>query len=256
MPATKYCVSIAGLDPSGGAGILSDVKTFEALGVQGFGISTATTYQNEHTFSGLSWLGFAEIVKQLDPLFDAHEIGHVKIGLIESWEVLKMTLAYLKEKNPEICIVWDPILASSSGFTFHSDSFIEPDLDIFNTIDLFTPNIIEMEKLFPQVRGGETGIELSMYCSVLLKGGHGQSEHANDILFHNRDTSVIHGARLPYDKHGTGCVLSAAIVAHLAKGNNVEDSCNRAKNYVNTFLNSNTSLLGSHSPQKNEKAYS
>ena len=255
MRGVPFGLSIAGLDPCGGAGILSDIKTFEALGVQGFGVSTATTYQNEHTFYGLKWLDFEDIREQLDPLFDTYEIAHAKIGLIETWETLKLTLDYLKEKNKEMVIVWDPILSSSSGYKFHNEDLADPGQDIFKSIDLFTPNSPEMLKLFPNDNGGDRGIKLSMHCSVLLKGGHNHSEHADDILYEKGNAKVIGGERLPFDKHGTGCVLSAAIVAHLALGNNMEESCREAKNYVNKFLNSNTSLLGSHSLQ-NEKTYS
>ena len=77
---------------------------------------------------------------------------------------------------------------------------------------------------------------MSEYCSVLLKGGHDQTEHSNDTLFQDRIKKAIVGERLPFDKHGTGCVLSAAIVAHLAMGGNMEESCTRAKEYVNKFL--------------------
>ena len=79
--------------------MLADIKTFEALGVQGFGASTATTFQNEHTFYGLEWLGFNQIKEQLDPLFNTYEISFAKIGLVESWKCLQSTLAYLRERK-------------------------------------------------------------------------------------------------------------------------------------------------------------
>jgi len=249
MRAGRYSLSIAGLDPSGGAGILSDAKTFESLGVQGFGVSTSMTYQNEHTFNGLNWLSFEEIVNQLDPLFDAYLIEYVKIGLIENRDVLEHILAYLKQRNKDIFIVWDPILSSSSGYQFHNDGLLDSNIEIFNSIGLFTPNMEEIEKLYPRTSGGETGINLSRYCSVLLKGGHNQADHSDDLLFEYGKTTIIRGNRYPHDKHGTGCVSSAAIVAHLALGNNLEKSCREAKNYVTKFLNSNKSLLGSHSLQ-------
>jgi len=249
MRTTTYGLSVAGLDPSGGAGILADAKTFEALGVQGFGVSTSTTYQNEHTFNGISWLHFDEIVNQLDPLFDAYPIEYAKIGLIENLDVLKGTLAYLKERNKDIFIVWDPILSSSAGYQFHGDGFLESNNEILNAIGLFTPNMEEMKKLYPGNKESEIGIKLSTYCAVLLKGGHSQTEHSDDLLFEDGNTTIIKGIRYPYDKHGTGCVLSAAIVAHLALGDNLEHSCREAKNYVNQFLISNGSLLGTHSLQ-------
>lgn len=249
MQEAKFSLSIAGLDPSGGAGILSDVKTFESLGMPGFAVSSGLTYQNEHTFTGLRWNNYEEIIAQLEPLFDAYEITCVKIGLIENIDVLENVVQYLRQKNSEIQIVWDPILASSTGFQFHGENFLNLSHTILESIDLFTPNQVEIEKLFSNRSGGETGIELSRYCSVLLKGGHNQSEHSNDILYQNGNTMIIRGERIPYEKHGTGCVLSAAIVAHLSRGNSVEESCRRAKNYVTKFLTSNKTLLGSHTLQ-------
>ncbi len=229
--------------------MLADIKTFEALGVQGFGASTATTFQNEHTFYGLEWLGFNQIKEQLDPLFNTHEISFAKIGLVESWECLQRTLAYLRERNKDMVIVWDPILSSSSGYQFHSGGADDDCMNIFESIDLFIPNVDEMLKLFPHTNAHEKGKELSVDCAVLLKGGHNRSEHSNDILYEKEVAKVIVGERLKYDKHGTGCVLSAAIVAHLAMGSNLEESCRQAKSYLNKFLMSNSSLLGSHSLQ-------
>ena len=249
MRKSGSCLSIAGLDPSGGAGMLADIKTFEALGVQGFGASTATTFQNEHTFYGLDWLSSKQIEEQLDPLFNTYEICCAKIGLVESWKCLQNTLAYLRERNKNMLIAWDPILSSSSGYCFHANEATDTCKNIFAAIDLFTPNIEEMTQLFPQTDAHTKGKELSMDCAVLLKGGHNQAQHSNDILFEKGTMKTLAGDRLKYDKHGTGCVLSAAIVAHLSMGNNVEESCRRAKKYVNRFLMSNPTLLGSHTLQ-------
>lgn len=249
MPTSIFSLSIAGLDPTGGAGLLSDAKTFEALGSPGFGVATALTYQNEHTFDGLRWSQYDEIILQLESLFHAYEIGFVKIGLIENLKTLEKVTTYLKEKNNEIIIVWDPILSSSSGFQFHDADFLNSNKALFEEIDLLTPNQEEMEKLFTGGNISDIALDLSSSCSVLLKGGHNLAEHSNDHLFENGIKKVISGERLPYDKHGTGCVLSAAIVAYLSKGNSMEESCRRAKNYVTKFISSNTSLLGSHKLQ-------
>ena len=249
MQEGEFSLSIAGLDPSGGAGILSDVKTFESIGVKGFAVSTGTTFQNEHSFKGVKWSSIEDLQCQLDPLFDAYNIGYSKIGLIENAEVLEWVVDYLKDRNDQMIIVWDPILSASSGYGFHKDYFMDAHLEILKKITLITPNLNEIGKLFSGDNGGETGITLSRYCSVLLKGGHNHVNHANDTLYENGNIRVIEGERLPYEKHGTGCVFSAAIVAHLSEGYSVGESCHRAKDYLTKFLTSNSSLLGSHSLQ-------
>ena len=114
-----YVLSIAGFDPSGGAGILADIKTMEALQVQGFGVATSLTYQNENAFLGLHWISLERIIAQLKPLISIYPISVVKIGLIESPTVLQGLLNYLKENLPSVRIVWDPILRASAGFDFH-----------------------------------------------------------------------------------------------------------------------------------------
>jgi hydroxymethylpyrimidine/phosphomethylpyrimidine kinase len=226
--------------------MLADIKTFEALGVMAFGASSATTYQNEHTFYGLDWLSLDRIKEQLDPLFNTHNISFAKIGLIQNWECLLSIVNYLKDRNSDMVIAWDPILSSSSGYRFHTKGTTATWQDIFVAIDLFTPNFEEMTQLFPQMDAHEKGKELSADCAVLLKGGHNQSEHSNDILFEKGTMTTLAGERLRHDKHGTGCVLSAAIIAYLSMGNNLQESCRRAKKYVNRFLMSSPTLLGSH----------
>src|ERR1043166_3254674 len=112
-----YTLSIAGFDPSGGAGILADVKTFEASKIYGMGVITANTFQDENAFEHVDWIPIEEIKKQVEVVLKNHKIEFAKIGLVENFENLYALVSFLRTKIPGL--VWDPILKSSSGYDFH-----------------------------------------------------------------------------------------------------------------------------------------
>lgn len=232
-----YALSIAGLDPTGGAGILADIKTFEQLGVQGFGVATAVTYQTEERYFGQDWIDLEKIIFQIDPLLDRYSIDFVKIGLIKNFEVLYKLIQYLRSKG-NYFIVWDTILSTSSGFDIHSD--LEHKFRVINEMDLITPNVPEAVKLF-----GTSNAEKLAYedVSILLKGGH---DNFHDILIEDNIVTEFEGEAIEWKKHGTGCILSAAIVGELAKGIALQEACKKAKKYVENRMNSNSSLLAFH----------
>jgi len=248
-------LSIAGLDPSAGAGLLADIKTFEAHRVYGLGVCSCITYQNEKEISGLCWVTADEIIEQLKPLFKEYNIGHVKIGVIQNIETLEKVIAYLQSINPGIKIVWDPILKSSSGFEFHHKIDRHTLRDLCNNLFLITPNFREIKHLFPEMPEEDAGIYLSEFCAVLLKGGHSGKTNCTDFLFTNGEVKNIESQRLEIDKHGTGCVLSSAITANLANGLTLPAACEAAKQYVIDFLQSDPGLVGHHS-YENAKIYS
>lgn len=245
-----YVLSIAGLDPSAGAGVLADVKTMEQCGVYGLGVATAITYQNENEFDGLKWLSFEEIEKQLTPLVRKYTIEVVKIGLIKNLEILEKIISLLTTHYSPLHIIWDPILSASAGFNFHSDLDERQLKKVLDSIYLITPNQPEYEKL-----------QLTTYnfekTTVLLKGGHRDEHH--DLLIEpraksqesrtkNKEPLLIKGCdKKLVSKHGSGCVLSSAIASYLALGNSLANSCEMGKKYVEHFLESNKGLLGYHS---------
>jgi hydroxymethylpyrimidine kinase/phosphomethylpyrimidine kinase len=241
-----YVITIAGHDPSGGAGLNADTKTFENLNVYGLSVCSAITYQDEDTFEGVDWVSSDNIIKQLDALLKKYHVGFIKVGLIESFNSLKIVLAYLKAKYPAVKVVWDPILRATSGFTIHS---IFEGLDVLlDSIYILTPNRNEILQLTGLTDSMDAARTLSAHTYLLLKGGHAKS-HATDIMFYKQDRLFdVGGDRLKAtDKHGTGCVLSASIVSYLALGNTIEGACVKAKKYVEDFLQSNDSRLGYHS---------
>lgn len=232
-----YTLSIAGLDPTGGAGILADIKTFEQTGVQGFAVATSLTYQTEERYFGQEWVNLDTIIKQVEPLLERYPIRYIKIGLIENFKVLSQLLQYLRAKG-NYYIIWDTILSTSSGTDIHQQI---PHLDrIIQEVNLITPNVPEAEKLF-----GTSNAEKLAYdeVSILLKGGH---DNFHDILVHEKDLFKFPGEPIEWKKHGTGCILSAAITGELAKGSSLEQACRTAKSYVEERMQSNPSLLAFH----------
>lgn len=240
-----YVITIAGHDPSAGAGLNADIKTFEKLKVYGLSVCSAITYQDEDNFEAVDWISGNKIIAQLDILLKKYEVDYIKIGLIQSFNVLKKVLNYLNESYPEVKVIWDPILRATSGFTIHS---IFKGLDVLlQSIYILTPNRKEILQLTGLTDSIDASRTLSTHTHLLLKGGHAK-DHATDCMFYHREKLFeVQGDRFKSsDKHGTGCVLSAAIASYLALGHELEESCRLGKKYVEDFLQSNESRLGYH----------
>jgi hydroxymethylpyrimidine/phosphomethylpyrimidine kinase len=241
-------LSIAGLDPSGGAGLLADVKTFEANKVYGFGIASANTFQNDIEFEKVEWIKPEIIIEQFEILQRRFKIDFVKVGLIENFEILFGLVAALKRKNAETKIIWDPILKASAGLEFHKRPDQKLLENICKEIHLITPNVPESKKLGSSEDPAENARTLSKFCNVFLKGGHDEKNKGRDFLFikEGKEFSFKPKTKEKVEKHGSGCVLSSAITANLAKGFKIHPACLRAKDYTTGFLLSNKSLLGYH----------
>jgi hydroxymethylpyrimidine/phosphomethylpyrimidine kinase len=238
-----YVLSIAGLDPSGGAGILADVKTFESAKVQGFGVATSLTYQNESAFIGLHWVNLERIIAQIDPLIDLYPISVIKIGLIENPQVLKGVIAHVRQRISDVTIIWDPILKASAGFDFHKNG-LDSFFDLLKDIDVITPNWKELQR--GNTSPLDIAIQLSHYCAVVLKGGHSDEERANDYLVVNGQLQSFSFPRLEnVSKHGTGCMFSSSIAAHLALKDSLHESVLAAKTFVFERLQSQEGGLAS-----------
>ncbi len=226
-------LTIAGFDPSGGAGVLADIKTFEQLKVYGEAVVTANTIQHEDAFDSVNWLDENEVLKQLDFILSKRTYEVVKIGLVKSAEQLNVILERLHEHNPKIKVIWDPILSSSTGFDFH-----KTDMKVdWKKIFLVTPNLMEQDKL--RVASCE--------CRVFLKGGHSGDALGVDKLLVGEKQFTFKPKRTDVtEKHGSGCVLSSAIAGYLAKGYPLNKACLRAKDYVTQILASNKTKLAYH----------
>ncbi|XRE44070.1 Hydroxymethylpyrimidine phosphate kinase ThiD [Tenacibaculum discolor] len=248
MKQQPYILTIAGHDPSGGAGLTSDIKTFEAHGLYGLSVCTAVTVQNDIDFKECIWIEKEVIINQITTLFGRFEISVVKIGIIQSWEVLLEVVQILKKYNPSIKIVIDPILKASAGFDFHSEEHIKVFEEVLHHCDFITPNYDEIKGLFPNKSIEETIEFISEKTNIYLKGGHREDKKGWDEVYHSKivQLNIPPKATSVFEKHGSGCVLSSALASNIAKELSLEDACIHAKWYTEQFLNSNKTLLGEH----------
>jgi hydroxymethylpyrimidine/phosphomethylpyrimidine kinase len=244
---SKPCVlSIAGYDPCGGAGVLADVKTFETHDVLGFAVATSITIQNENEFNNVYWLTFQQIKEQIEILFKIYTIDVVKIGLVENIDVLNSIIDVLFSVNKNVKIIWDPILKSSTGFNFHTNLNAQTFNNVMSKIYLITPNLMEAQHLF-QINNAEQLMNKGFgeNVNILIKGGHSENDNANDVLIYPHKIKIFESKKIVNaQKHGSGCVLSAAIAANLANRQTIEQACENAKLFITNFLKSNNNLLG------------
>lgn len=240
-------MSIAGFDPCAGAGITADTKTFEESGVYGLGVTTAVTFQNQDEYLGTRWLSDEDIERQLEALLRRFSPRFVKIGLVENFDTLLHVVRFIKRRSPHTRIVWDPILKASTGWVFHQETEQGKLSEILDLIYLATPNTDEANTLF----GGTNEEEIQAVCrrhdvNILLKGGHEEGPLSTDRLVTPEGKTEFSVPRTETDKHGTGCVLSAAITASLTLGYSLAASCRQGQQYVNRFIQSNDGKLGVH----------
>ncbi|MCT4639083.1 MAG: bifunctional hydroxymethylpyrimidine kinase/phosphomethylpyrimidine kinase [Bacteroidales bacterium] len=244
-----FVLSVAGYDPSAGAGVMADVKTCEQIGAYGLAVNSATTIQNESSFEDVDWCSGSVIERQIICLAKTTDINIVKIGLIQDIDTLISVLKTVKDQSVNSYIIWDPIVKASAGFTFHSDINRDKLYEALKYIDLITPNKPEAEQLFGgcDVEDIRNNICIDSNISILLKGGHGIGDTSVDILIKPDGVKEFTGVRHKgFDKHGTGCVLSAAIASYLSLGLDINNAILRAKQYVSKLIISNSSLLGYH----------
>lgn len=240
-------ISIAGFDPSGGAGVLADVKTFEQHNCLGMAVVSALTVQTENQFISVDWLSAEKIIEQLKPLMENYDCSVVKIGIVKDIDTLIEVVNFICSQDNNIKIIWDTILAASSGFNLIENVDAKKLKELLIHLYLITPNTNEALKLTCSHNESEAANFLSKYCYVLLKGGHSILNKGIDKLFY--EDQVIDfkpSSDLFYEKHGSGCILSSAIASNLAQGNDLETACQQAKQYIEKILNSNSKLLAYH----------
>ena len=240
-----YALTVAGFDGSAGAGILADVKTMAHFGVYCESVCTALTQQNEDEFVAPGWVIWERIEAQLETLFKKRTFKYVKIGLVEKAKVLQWIVEFIREKSPDAYIIWDPIASASAGFHFLRAAEQNKFMPIMKQIDLITPNRDEFKFLGFEAAAASGTFEFGKDFALLLKGGHFNGEEAVDILW-NRDGAKHEFAspRLPgKGKHGTGCHLSAAILANIALGRTLPEACEISKKYLSDLLQSGEGRL-------------
>lgn len=243
-----FVLTIAGHDPSGGAGILSDIKTFEQHQVYGLAISTGNTIQTENQFLDIQWTDLDFVLNSIKTLFRNYDIKAVKIGIVPSLDYLKEILRAIKKHSPKTKIVWDTVLKSTTEFQFTTVKKQSELIEVLQQIDLITPNYNEILKFSDTENPAEEiARTLSKHCAVLLKGGHHPSQKGADHLYVDQECAkLVSTLMITSEKHGSGCVLSSAIAANLALGQDLLLASLKAKTYIEKYLNSNSTLLGYH----------
>lgn len=242
-----FVLSIAGFDPTAGAGVLADIKTFEQHQVTGFAITTANTIQTENEFFDIEWTNLNFVIRSIETLFKNYNIQSVKIGIIPSLDYLNQILSAIKTLSPATKIIWDPVLKSTTKFEFMKMKDQSDLNQVLSKIDLITPNYNEMEVLFLGFISEKLWLQNPIPTSVLLKGGHNPSETGTDRLFlKNEIIDFLPSKEKCFEKHGSGCVLSSAITANLALNFPLIEACKNAKTYIEKYLSSTSNLIGYH----------
>jgi hydroxymethylpyrimidine/phosphomethylpyrimidine kinase len=238
-------LTIAGSDSSGGAGVQADLKTFAAFGVYGASVITALTAQNTQGVAGIHQVPADFVTAQMNAVFGDLDVKAVKIGMVSQRAVIEAIVAGLARWSPKH-VVLDPVMVATSG-----DRLLVPDaIEALGTrliprASLITPNLPEAAALLDEpIASSETQIEsqgkrlLAMGASaVLIKGGHGTGEKSIDYLFRQAGVVALAAPRIATkNTHGTGCSLSSAIAAGLAKGEDLETAVRTAKIWVTAAI--------------------
>jgi hydroxymethylpyrimidine/phosphomethylpyrimidine kinase len=244
-------LAIAGYDPSGGAGVLADIKTLEAHGVYGYGVCTAMTVQNEREIRRVDWLPEAAVFEQIDVCWASAGFDWVKIGITSSMGSAAAIIRHVRQHNAAVRVVLDPVIKASSGAVFwaglgESAAWEE----VLAQAYVLTPNREEVGWLYPGEEVEEVCRALSRKgCPIYLKGGHDPRHPGRDSLWTEGEAKKMEaeaGSGVFYPKHGSGCVLASALTAGLALGYPLPVAALQAKRYTARFLTSTKSLLGWH----------
>ena len=239
----RTALSIAGSDSSGGAGIQADLKTMTMNGVFAMSAITALTAQNTTGVTGIMEVTPEFLQQQIDAVFEDIYPDAVKIGMVSSSALIEKIaerLQFYGAKN----IVVDPVMVATSGSRLIAEEAVKTLKEkLLPIAAVVTPNIPEAEILSGMEIHTEEEMEKaakmigdSYSCAVLLKGGHNIND-ANDLLYSDRKCKWFKGKRIDNpNTHRTGCTLSSAIVANLAKGYGLEDAVEKAKNYISGAL--------------------
>ena len=281
---TKIVLTIAGLDPSGGAGIIADIKTFSAFGCFATAAVSSVTFQNTVGVFGVEHQTAESVRRQVEPILDDFEISALKTGMLPTGEVIEEVARLVKKNNLKNFVV-DPVVRSTSGFDLIDNEALKVLIEkLFPLSDLITPNLPEAERIAGMKIESKNDLQKAAQImqdlgakNVLIKGGHlfnenisakanvrksadsdslnrnpNKSENniqATDYLWIGEDLHIWNVAYIKTDStHGTGCTLSAAIAANLAIGKSLKDSVETAKKFVTEAIRTSPNIGRGHSP--------
>jgi len=242
---SAIAVTIAGSDSGGGAGIQADLKTFSALGVYGASVITALTAQNTQGVRAIHDVPPEFITAQIDAVFSDFDVHAVKIGMLSRTATIDAVAGGI-ERHRMKNVVLDPVMVATSG-----DRLLAPDaIDALRRLlipraRVITPNLPEVAALLDaplakdedEMRAQAQRLLALGAAAVLIKGGHGSGAESVDLLADKNGIVRLAAARVvTRNTHGTGCTLSSAIAAELAKGRGLADAVRAAKDYVTSTI--------------------
>ncbi|MGH6943100.1 MAG: bifunctional hydroxymethylpyrimidine kinase/phosphomethylpyrimidine kinase [Geminicoccaceae bacterium] len=248
-------LTIAGTDPTGGAGIQADLKTFSALGTYGLSVITALVAQNTEGVRSILDVPEGFIGEQIDAVFDDVEVHAVKIGMLSRPEVIETVAAGL-ERHGARRVVIDPVMVAKSGDRLlREDAVNALRRRLLPMATLITPNLPEAGVLLDlepaRDEAGMTRMAAALRAlgpeAVLVKGGHLRGEQSIDVLDAGGGPQILAAPRVATkNTHGTGCTLSSAIAALLARGRELPDAVREAKAYLTAALKASDRLRVGH----------
>lgn len=251
--ACAIAVTIAGSDSSGGAGIQADLKTFSALGVYGASVITALTAQNTCEVRMIEPTSAAMVAAQIDAVFDDLSVGAIKIGMVGGKNVITAVASRLRHHLAirPVCVVLDPVMIAKSGDALLPESAITAmSRELLPLATVLTPNLPEAAALLgcsiaeSDAEMREQGLALRARGPrfVLMKGGHATGDICTDLLVGSQVLTLSAPRVITKNTHGTGCSLSSAIAAELAKGTSVPDAVRNAHGWLQSAIQAADSL--------------
>lgn len=259
------CLTIAGLDPSGGAGIVADIKTFTKFGCFAAAAVTSVTFQNTQGVFGAVHQTADSVRKQAEAVLDDYEVAAIKTGMLPTREIIETVAALIEERDIKNIVV-DPVVRSTSGFDLIDDAALDALIEkLFPLATIVTPNLPEATRIakfdireLDDIARADAVMQSYGARNVLIKGGHGANGectmdngelNAIDYLFVGDDlikfeAEFIHTTAT----HGTGCTLAAAIAANLALGTELSESVRIAKDFVTEAIRTAPHIGHGYSP--------
>ncbi|MFT5337565.1 MAG: hydroxymethylpyrimidine/phosphomethylpyrimidine kinase [Sphingobacteriales bacterium] len=224
---------ISGFDPSGGAGMMADIRTVESCGGEPIGVLTANTIQNHEQFLGLTWESMDQITRGLEAI-QSLEPAAIKLGICQSLQQVNELVAVCRQFFPRVPLVWDPVLKSTSGGSFLENIDQTP----FPEVDLITPNRTEADQLNCLTKGD--------YC--LVKSDKVVGDNLMDQLYH-KGVPIQRwvNERAPgAEKRGTGCIMSSGIATFLGLGFDLPTAITKTESFLQTYYRSSPGKTGKY----------
>lgn len=268
----KICLTIAGVDPSGGAGIIADIKTFSAFGCYAAAAIASLTFQNTQGVFGVENQTAETVRRQIEPILDDFEVDALKTGMLPTREIIEEVARIVKENNLKNFVV-DPVVRSTSGFDLIDDAALKVLIEqLFPLADIITPNIPEAERIaqmkiesFEEIETAARKMQNLGAKNALIKGGHllisdsgfgiadsnekPETRKAKDFLFIGDELHIFEADFIETKAtHGTGCTLAAAIAANLALGKSLIEAVEAAKNFVTEAIRTAPHIGKGNSP--------